>query len=173
MSAAAGLKVSPQSTPSRDSPFDRGSPASGTDLNSAVGLLGSGVGVIGSGISGGGAASSVSPSMSSTSQSLSSYNPIWSPARWVSYSGIEYHFHLTICCNEQISSLIYTYLYFSFSSIGPVADLMSASSSYLDKNHCYNSHVYSQNYGSHCYYTGNMDYLSSGVPHPSLNVPVS
>ena len=62
---------------------------------------------------------------------------------------------------------------FSFSSIGPVADLMSASSSYLDKNHCYNSHVYSQNYGSpHCYY-GNMDYLSSGVPHPSLNVPVS
>ena len=50
---------------------------------------------------------------------------------------------------------------------------MSASSSYLDKNHCYNSHVYSQNYGSpHCYY-GNMDYLSSGVPHPSLNVPVS
>ena len=62
--------------------------------------------------------------------------------------------------------------FFSFSSIGPVADLMSASSSYLDKNHCYNSHVYSQNYGSHCYY-GNMDYLSSGVPHPSLNVPVS
>ena len=47
---AAGLKVSPQSTPSRDSPFDRGSPASGTDLNSAAGLLGSGVGVIGSGI---------------------------------------------------------------------------------------------------------------------------
>ena len=94
MSTAAGLKVSPQSTPSRDSPFDRGSPASGTDLNSAVGLLGSGVGVIGSGISGGGVASSVSPSMSSTSQSLSSYNPIWSPARWVSFSSLEYHFHL-------------------------------------------------------------------------------
>ena len=84
MSAAAGLKVSPQSTPSRDSPFDRGSPASGgTDLNSAAGLLGSGVGVIGSGLGGGGVVSSVSPTMSATSQSLSSYNPIWNPARYV------------------------------------------------------------------------------------------
>ena len=83
MSAAAGLKVSPQSTPSRDSPFDRGSPASGTDLNSAGGLLGSGVGVLGTGIGGGGIVSSVSPTMSSASQSLSSYNPIWSPARYV------------------------------------------------------------------------------------------
>lgn len=82
MSAAAGLKVSPQSTPSRDSPFDRGSPASGTDLHSAAGLLGSGVGVIGSGIGGGGVVSSVSPTMSSAPQSLSSYNPIWSPARY-------------------------------------------------------------------------------------------
>jgi len=58
----------------------------------------------------------------------------------------------------------------SFSNIGPMADLMSASSSYLDKNSCYNSQVYGQNYSSHCYY-GNMEYLSSGVPHPSLNVP--
>ncbi len=58
----------------------------------------------------------------------------------------------------------------SFSSIGPVADLMSASSSYLDKSSCYNSQVYGQNYSSHCYY-GNMEYLSSGVSHSSLNVP--
>jgi len=58
----------------------------------------------------------------------------------------------------------------SFSNIGPMADLMSASSSYLDKNSCYNSQVYGQNYSSHCYY-GNMEYLSSGVPHSSLNVP--
>ena len=61
-------------------------------------------------------------------------------------------------------------LFYSFSNIGPMADLMSASSSYLDKNSCYNSQVYGQNYSSHCYY-GNMEYLSSGVPHPSLNVP--
>ena len=88
MSAAAGLKVSPQSTPSRDSPFDRGSPASGTDLNSAAGLLGSGVGVIGSGLGGGGVVSSISPTMSSSAQSLSSYNPIWSPAR---YYTIQHH----------------------------------------------------------------------------------
>ena len=62
---------------------------------------------------------------------------------------------------------------FSFSGIGPMADLMSASSTYLDKNSCYNSHVYSQNYGTppHCYYS-NMDYLSSGVTHSPLNVPV-
>ena len=60
--------------------------------------------------------------------------------------------------------------FYSFSNIGPMADLMSASSSYLDKNSCYNSQVYGQNYSSHCYY-GNMEYLSSGVPHPSLNVP--
>ena len=67
--------------------------------------------------------------------------------------------------------------FYSFSGIGPMADLMS--SSYLDKSHCYNSHaaaaasaaVYSQNYGSpHCYY-GNMDYLSSsGNSHHSLSV---
>ena len=82
MSAAAGLKVSPQSTPSRDSPFDRGSPASQTDINSAAGLLGGGVGVISSGIGGGGVVSSGSPTMSAASQSLSSYNPIWSPARY-------------------------------------------------------------------------------------------
>ena len=65
-------------------------------------------------------------------------------------------------------------IFFSFSGIGPVADLMSASSTYLDKNSCYNSHVYSQNYGTppHCYYS-NMDYLSSGVTHSPLNVPVS
>lgn len=58
----------------------------------------------------------------------------------------------------------------SFSNIGPMADLMSASSAYMDKNSCYNSQVYGQNYSSHCYY-GNMEYLSSGVPHSSLNVP--
>ena len=51
-----------------------------------------------------------------------------------------------------------------------MADLMSASSAYMDKNSCYNSQVYGQNYSSHCYY-GNMEYLSSGVPHSSLNVP--
>lgn len=56
----------------------------------------------------------------------------------------------------------------SFSNIGPMADLMSQS--YLDKNSCYNSQVYGQNYSSHCYY-GNMEYLSSGVSHSSLNVP--
>ena len=60
--------------------------------------------------------------------------------------------------------------FFSFSNIGPMADLMSASSAYMDKNSCYNSQVYGQNYSSHCYY-GNMEYLSSGVPHSSLNVP--
>jgi len=58
----------------------------------------------------------------------------------------------------------------SFSNIGHMTDLMSASSTYLDKNSCYNSQVYGQNYSSHCYY-GNMEYLSSGVPHSSLNVP--
>ena len=58
--------------------------------------------------------------------------------------------------------------FYSFSNIGPMADLMS--SSYLDKNSCYNSQVYGQNYSSHCYY-GNMEYLSSGVSHSSLNVP--
>lgn len=62
------------------------------------------------------------------------------------------------------------YFFSSFSNIGPMADLMSASSTYLDKNSCYNGQVYSQNYSSHCYY-GNMEYLSSGVPHSSLNVP--
>ena len=62
----------------------------------------------------------------------------------------------------------YISLYFSFSNIGPMADLMSQS--YLDKNSCYNSQVYGQNYSSHCYY-GNMEYLSSGVSHSSLNVP--
>ena len=51
---------------------------------------------------------------------------------------------------------------------------MSASSTYLDKNSCYNSQVYAaHNYGTppHCYYS-NMDYLSSGVTHSPLNVPV-
>ena len=67
-----------------------------------------------------------------------------------------------------------TWFFFSFSGIGPVADLMSASSTYLDKNSCYNSQVYAaHNYGTppHCYYS-NMDYLSSGVTHSPLNVPV-
>ena len=68
--------------------------------------------------------------------------------------------------NLEISN--YISLYFSFSNIGPMADLMSQS--YLDKNSCYNSQVYGQNYSSHCYY-GNMEYLSSGVSHSSLNVP--
>ena len=68
--------------------------------------------------------------------------------------------------NLEISN--YIFLYFSFSNIGPMADLMSQS--YLDKNSCYNSQVYGQNYSSHCYY-GNMEYLSSGVSHSSLNVP--
>lgn len=120
LSASTALKVSPQSTPSRDSPFESGGRASpsGSEIAAAAAAA---------------VASSTSPQSLATA-----YNPIWSPA--------------------------------SFSSIGPVADLMSASSSYLDKSPCYNSQVYGQNYGSHCYY-GNMEYLSSGVSHSSLNVP--
>ena len=83
-----------------------------------------------------------------------------------------------ITAKNDLKSLKSTpFSFYSFSGIGPMADLMS--SSYLDKSHCYNSHaaaaasaaVYSQNYGSpHCYY-GNMDYLSSsGNSHHSLSV---
>ncbi|XP_040576733.1 homeobox protein OTX2 [Lepeophtheirus salmonis] len=106
------LKVSPGSSPTRDSPFDnRQSPIS------SEGIL--------------------HPS-SAHSPLTHSYNPIWSPA-----------------------------------SMGPVADIMSATSSYFDKNSSYNSQVYSQNYGSPCYY-GNMDYIGSTMGHhSSLNVPVT
>ena len=50
MSAEDDLEMSPQSTPSSVSPFDLGSPAFGTDLNSEAGLLESRVDFISSSI---------------------------------------------------------------------------------------------------------------------------
>ncbi|CAB4055975.1 OTX2 [Lepeophtheirus salmonis] len=86
----------------------------------------------------------------------------------------QYHLKEFLHPSSAHSPLTHSYNpIWSPASMGPVADIMSATSSYFDKNSSYNSQVYSQNYGSPCYY-GNMDYIGSTMGHhSSLNVPVT